>query len=44
MTIEQTNDHLATCKLQRSLLVRVELADRDDERVRLSVTEAVGLA
>lgn len=42
-SIETANDTLTSCKLQRSWMVRVELADRDDERVRLAVTDAVGL-
>ena len=42
-TIENANAHLRTCTLQRSWKVWVELADRDDERVRAAVTEAVGL-
>ena len=43
-SIKTTNDHLTTCNLQRSWMVWVELADRDDERVRTAVADAVGLA
>ena len=42
-TIGQANAILTTCRLERSWRVRVELADRDDARVRLAVVEAVGL-
>jgi hypothetical protein len=37
------NGELKTCKFVASWLVWVELADRDDERVRQAVTDAVGL-
>lgn len=39
----ETNNALSTCKLVESWFIRVELADRDDERVREAVTDAVGL-
>lgn len=42
-TIDQANELLSTCKLERSWLVYVELADRDDERVRVAVGDAVRL-
>lgn len=37
------NAALKTCKFEKSWMVRVELADRDDSRVREAVTTAVGL-
>lgn len=42
--IEAVNEALSTCTLRASWLVWVELADRDDARVREAVTTAVGLA
>lgn len=38
------NAHLSTTTLERTWHVWVELADRDDARVREAVTKAVGLA
>lgn len=42
--IEAVNASLATCKLERCWLVHVELADRDDARVREAPEAAAGLA
>ena len=41
--IAATNALLTTCKLEPIYFVWVELADRDDDRVRRAVTDAVGL-
>lgn len=41
--MSELNHALKTCKFVASWFVWVELADRDDERVRQAVTEAVGL-
>ena len=41
--LSDLNGELKTCKFVASWLVWVELADRDDERVRQAVTDAVGL-
>ena len=42
-SIEDANALLTSCSLERVWFVRVELADRDDERVRVAVGHAVGL-
>lgn len=42
--MDDVNTLLTTCKLDPVWFVRVELADRDDARVRRAVTDAVGLA
>ncbi|MEM7487517.1 MAG: hypothetical protein AAF390_00170 [Pseudomonadota bacterium] len=42
--IDAANAHLTTCRLAPAWFVRVELADRDDARVREAVADAVGLA
>lgn len=42
-TLPDLNGELKTCKFVASWLVWVELADRDDERVRQAVTDAIGL-
>ena len=41
--LSELNGELKTCKFVPSWLVWVELADRDDERVRQAVTDGVGL-
>ena len=41
--IETVNACLTSCHLQPSWMVWVELADRDDARVREAVTAAIGL-
>lgn len=41
--IEAVNARLTSCRLRPSWMVWVELADRDDARVREAVTAAVGL-
>lgn len=41
--LTQLNDQLSTCVFVKSWMVWVELADRDDARVREAVVEAVGL-
>lgn len=41
--IEAVNARLTSCRLEPSWLVWVELADRDDARVREAVTATVGL-
>ena len=41
--IEAVNARLTSCRLQASWMVWVELADRDDARVREAVAAAVGL-
>ena len=41
--MDTVNELLTTCHLEPVWFVRVELADRDDARVRNAVTAAVGL-
>lgn len=41
--METANNHLTTCQLVPVWIVRVELADRDDARVREAVTDAAHL-
>ena len=41
--MDEVNAKLTTCRLVPVWFVRVELADRDDARVREAVTEAAGL-
>lgn len=41
--LSELNSELKTCNFVASWLVWVELADRDDERVRQAVTDAIGL-
>lgn len=43
MDVSGINAALATCAFEAAWMVRVELADRDDARVRDAVTAAVGL-
>ena len=40
---DDINTHLRSCRLEPSWKIAVELAARDDARVRLAVVEAVGL-
>ena len=42
-SLTEVNQALKTCSVVTSWLVWVELADRDDARVRQAVTDAVGL-
>lgn len=42
--LDAINAHLTTCRMEPVFAVRVELADRDDARVREAVVAAVGLA
>ena len=43
MDVDQINAGLTTCAFEPAWMVRVELAERDDARVREAVTAAVGL-
>ncbi|WP_299557895.1 hypothetical protein [uncultured Sulfitobacter sp.] len=44
MDLNQINATLETCAFEAAWMVWVELAERDDARVREAVTEAVGLS